>query len=170
MQFPICGRQSNRKIPISYGFLRTTMPTEFHRIMVLTLAGISNTFAFIDDILVVTNGTEEEHMLKVKEVLTRLNEANNSLKLQKCTFAAKSIELVGYKLTQEGAAPINSKVQGISGRRRPQNLKQSRSFPGASFRTLLMKNNEWYWTTEQGNASNKINNKKTTMLNHFNRK
>ena len=42
----------------------TTMPTEFQRIMDLTLTGISNTFAFIDEILIVTHGTEEEHIKK----------------------------------------------------------------------------------------------------------
>ena len=70
-------------------------------------------------------------MLKVKEVLTRLVEANISLKQEKYTFAAKSIEWVGNKLTQEGVAPINSKVKGISERLRPKNLKQLRSFLGA---------------------------------------
>ena len=63
-------------------------------------------------------------MQKVKEVLERLDEANFSLKLEKCTFAAKGIEWVGYKLTQEGVEPINGKVQGISERLRPKNLKQ----------------------------------------------
>ena len=32
------------------------MPTEFQRMMDATLAGIANTFAFIDDILIVTRG------------------------------------------------------------------------------------------------------------------
>ena len=73
----------------------TTMPTEFQRIMDLTLAGITNTFAFIDDILIVTHGTEDQHIEKVKEVLKRLDEANVCLKLDKCTFAAEDIEWVG---------------------------------------------------------------------------
>ena len=45
------------------------MPTEFQRVMDLTLAGITNTFAFIDDISIVTHGTEGEHIKKGKEVL-----------------------------------------------------------------------------------------------------
>ena len=69
--------------------------------------GISNRFAFIDDSLIVPHGTEEEHMTKIKEVPKRLHEANISLKLGKCTFAANSIEWVGYKLTPEGVEPIN---------------------------------------------------------------
>ena len=42
----------------------TTIPTGFQGIMDLSLACITNTFAFNDDILVVTHGAEEEHMLK----------------------------------------------------------------------------------------------------------
>ena len=42
------------------------MSTELQRIADLTQAGISNTFAFIDHILIVTHGTEEEHMTKLK--------------------------------------------------------------------------------------------------------
>ena len=49
------------------------MPTEFQRVIDLTLAGITNTFAFIDDILIETHSTEEERMQKVKEVLKRLD-------------------------------------------------------------------------------------------------
>ena len=99
--------------------------------MDLTLTGISNTFAFIDDILIVTHGTEEEHIKKVIEVLRRLDEANVNLKLDKCNFAADNIEWVGYKLSQQGVAPVNSKVQGISDRLKPTNLKQLRSYLGA---------------------------------------
>ena len=40
----------------------TTMPPEFQRIRDLTLAGITNTFAFIDNILFVTHGTEDEQI------------------------------------------------------------------------------------------------------------
>ena len=130
--FQIIGGKATRIYRFVTGFYGlTTMPTEFQRIMDLTLAGITNTFAFIDDILIVTHGTEEEHITKVKEVLKRLDNANINLRLDKCTFAAMNIEWVGYNLSQQGVAPINNKVQGISERLRPTNLKQLRSFLGA---------------------------------------
>ena len=93
----------------------TAMPTEFQqiRIMDLALAGITNTFAFTDDILIVTNGRAEEHITEVKEVLKRLNEANISLKLENCAFPAESIERVGYELSHQGIAPIKSKVHDL---------------------------------------------------------
>ena len=161
------------------------MPTEFQRIRDLTLTGISNTFAFIDDILIVTHGTEEEHIKKVIEVLRRLDKANVNLKLDKCTFAADNIEWVGYKLSQQGVSPVNSKVQGISDRLKPTNLKQLRSYLGATnltnsfptwqhfvfFRTLLKKDTNWEWKNEQEKAFEQVNNeiKKVTELNQFKR-
>ena len=153
--------------------------------MDLTLTGISNTFAFIDDILIVTHGTEEEHIKKVIEVLRRLDEANVNLRLDKCTFAADNIEWVGYKLSQQGVSPVNSKVQGISDRLKPTNLKQLRSYLGAvnqfnkfipnlaticfPFRTVLKKDTNWEWKKEQEKAFEQVNNeiKKSNRIKQF---
>ena len=164
----------------------TTMPTDFQRIMDLTVAGITNKFAFIDDILIVTHGTENEHIEQVKEVMKRLDGANINLRLDKCTFPAKSFEWVGYKLSQQGVAPINSKVQGISERLRPTNLKHLQSFLGAvnqfnkffpdlaklclPFRNLLKKD-DWNCGEEQERAFTTVNEaiKEATTLNHFKR-
>ena len=123
----------------------------------------------------------------VKEVLNRLDEPNLKLTLDKCTFAVKSIEWIGYKLSQQGVAPINSKVQGISERLRPTNLKQLLSFLGAvnqfnkfipdvvklcfPFRNLLKKDNNWNWGEEQERVFKTVNEamKEATTLNHFQR-
>ena len=119
--------------------------------------------------------------------MKRLDEANVSLKLDKCTFAAEDIEWVGYKLSQQGVTPINNKVQGISERLKATTLKQIRSFLSAvnqfnefipnlaqlcfPFASLLKKDNEGNWNEEQEKAFKQVNeeNKKTTMLNHFKR-
>ena len=107
------------------------------------------------------------------------------LKLEKCNFAAESIEWVEYRLSQSGVEPINSKVQGISERLRPKNLKQLRSYLGAvnqlnkfipvlakicfPFRTLLKRDNEWNWTQEHEEAFKRVNAeiKKITKTKHF---
>ena len=110
-----------------------------------------------------------------------------NVKLDKCTFAADNVEWVGYKLSQHGVAPVNTKVQGISGRLKPTNLKQLRSYLGAvnqfnkffpnlaticfPFRTLLKKDTNLEWKNEQEKAFEQVNNeiKKGTELNHFKR-
>ena len=107
------------------------MPTEFQKLMDLTLANINSVFVYIDDILIVTKGTKQQHMNKVREVLTILDDANLQLKAEKCVVAQENVEWLGYKLTRTGISPVNAKSQGISERLRPTNLKQLRSFLGA---------------------------------------
>ena len=57
--FQIVGGEATGIYTFITGFYGlTTIPTEFQRIIDLTLAGITNTVVFIDDILIVTHGTE----------------------------------------------------------------------------------------------------------------
>ena len=127
--------------------------------MDLTLANINSVFVYIDDILIVTKGTKQEHVNKVREIMKVLDDANLQLKAGKCIIAQESIEWLGYKLTRTGISPVNTKSQGISERLRPTNLKQLRSFLGAvnqfnkfipnlalisnPFRSILKKDAEW---------------------------
>ena len=85
------------------------MPTEFQKFMDLTLANINSVFVYIDDILIVTKETKQDHINKVEEVLKILDDANLQLKAEKCTIAQESIERLGYKLTRTGISPINTK-------------------------------------------------------------
>ena len=109
----------------------TVMPTEFQKIMDLTLVNVNSVFVYIDDILIVTKGTKQQHVNKVTEVMRILDDANLQLKAGKCIIAQDSIEWLGFKLTRTGISPINTKSQGISEKLPPTNLKQLRSFLGA---------------------------------------
>ena len=155
--------------------------------MDLTLANINSVFVYIDDILIVTKGTKQEHVNKVKEIMKVLDDANLQLKAGKCIIAQESIEWLGYKLTRTGISPVNTKSQGINERLRPTNLKQLRSFLGAvnkfnkfipnlalishPFRSILKKDAEWEWNEKHENAFIKINEeiKNVVELTHFKR-
>ena len=52
------------------------MPTEFRKLMDLTLANINSEFVYIDNFSIVTTGTKQEHVNKVREVWRILDEAN----------------------------------------------------------------------------------------------
>ena len=97
----------------------------------MLLAKFREVFVFIDDILIVTKGNKAEHLNKVREILKVLDEAELQLKAGKCKIAKQEIEWLGFKLTSSGISPINSKVQGITEKLRPTNLKELRSFLGA---------------------------------------
>ena len=163
------------------------MPTEFQKLMDLTLASINSVFVYIDDILIVTKGTKQQHMNKVREVLKILDNAKLQLKAEKCVVAQESIEWLGYKLTRTGISPVNAKSQGISERLRPTNLKQLRSFLGAvnqfnkfipnlaaisfPFRSILKRDADWTWNSDHETAFKRINEeiKKVVELSHFKR-
>ena len=107
------------------------MPTEFQKKMDLTLVNIDCTFVYIDNILIVTKGNKDLHMQKVREVMQILDKANLQPKVDNCNKACKKIEWLGYELTRSGISPVNGKVQGISEKLRPTNLKELRSLLGA---------------------------------------
>ena len=50
---------------------------------------------YIDDLLIISNGTFEDHLKKLEEVLKRLKDANLRCNAPKCSFALKEIEYLG---------------------------------------------------------------------------
>ena len=49
------------------------MPAEFQKAIDLTLNNERDKFAFLDDILIISHGTKEDHMNKVKRILDKLD-------------------------------------------------------------------------------------------------
>ena len=70
-----------------------------------------NKFAVIDDILIVTKGKKEEHMVTVEETIKAMDEAGRLLKIEKCNIAKPDTEWLGYKLSKGGIQPVEGKVQ-----------------------------------------------------------
>ena len=146
-----------------YG-LTTKLP-DFQKIVDNILHKTRNTFLFIDDILVVTKGNKEEHLGIVEETIKTLNEAGIRLKPEKCKLAENKLDWLGYIMSAEGTKPIEEKVQAITDRLRPKNLRVLRSFMGvinqlnkvipnlanicAPLRPLVKHDKEWKWEDEQ---------------------
>ena len=127
--FQIIGGKATGTYRFITGFYGLTiMPTEFQEAMDQELGNLPNTYVFLDDILIVTRGSQEKHFEIVKQVLKKLDNANIRLK---CKFAAEEIEWLEYKLSQTGIKPINSKVQAITEKLTPKSLKELRSYLGA---------------------------------------
>ena len=124
-------RRINRHVSVCNWLLWKVIPTEFQKVMDNLLARFREVFVFIDDILIVTKGTKSEHLTKVREILNVLDSANLQIKADKCKIAQNQIEWLGFKLTSSVVTPVNTKVQGITDRLRPTNLKELRSFLGA---------------------------------------
>ena len=98
------GTGTYRFITGFYGL--TDMPPEFQKIMDYTLVGLQNTHCFLDDIIVVSRGSKEEHLKLVYKCLKKLDEDNLRINLPKCHFAKTEIEWLGHKFIQSGIAPL----------------------------------------------------------------
>jgi hypothetical protein len=86
--------------------------------------------AYIDDLLVITRGTLEDHLEKLGEVLRRLREAGLKVNAAKSFFCTHEIEYLGYILTRGGIKPQQKKVQAILALNPPNNVKELRHFLG----------------------------------------
>ena len=97
----------------------------------LTLTICNNTNAYLDDILIVTKGTLETHRQKLQTVLRKRNEINLAISLDKCKFACKQVEWLGYTINSEGTKPLIKKTEAIEKLSPPNTFKQLKSFMGS---------------------------------------
>ena len=93
-----------------------------------------NIFIYMDDILIATDGTWEDHHKEVKQVLQTLQDHNLYLKLDKCQFHKTEIEFLGM-VVEGGQVKMDPvKVEGITNWPTPTSVKEVRAILG--FRNL----------------------------------
>ena len=83
---------------------------------------------YLDDLLVISNKSFEDHLEKLKVVLTRLSNAGLKVKAKKCMFCTNEIEYLRYILTRNEIIPQKNKVQAILALQLPKGVKQLRAF------------------------------------------
>ncbi|XP_020297567.1 uncharacterized protein K02A2.6-like [Pseudomyrmex gracilis] len=108
----------------------TVAPGEFQAIMDSLISGLSNTFAYIDD-LVVGGETVLEHNRNLTRLLERIQEYGFRLRLEKCNFFINKITYLGYVIDGQGLHPDPKKISAIIDMPAPRNLTALRSFLGA---------------------------------------
>ena len=107
------------------------MPAEFQKAMDRTINHAKNTFCFLDDILIVSKGSEIEHANLVEAVLKKLDAENLALKLSKCEFFKQEVNWLGHHLSEAGVKPKITKTEAVVNLNPPKSLKQLRSFLGS---------------------------------------
>ena len=118
-----------------YEYLRLPMglcnsPDIFQERMGELFAGLDFARAYIDDLLVLSTGNFEDHLDKLEQVLSRLQEAGLKVNASKSFFGKEELEYLGYWITQEGIKPLSKKVEAISNLAPPKTRKQLRGFIG----------------------------------------
>ena len=82
----------------------------FQRELSMLFQDMPYVLVYIDDILVITKGSYEQHLIAVKNVLKILQEAGMQLNIDKSYFAKTEVEYLGYIINREGVKPQPSKV------------------------------------------------------------
>ena len=145
----------------------TNAPATFQRYINWTLREFLDDFcsAYIDDILIFTNGSRKDHREKVGKVLQRLAESGLQLDIGKCEFETKSTKYLGYIIdVGNGVRMDPEKTAAIRNWKAPTTVKGVRSFLGFAnyyrifirdystiaipLTDLTKKGKEFQWSTE----------------------
>ncbi|CAF3487193.1 unnamed protein product, partial [Rotaria socialis] len=138
-------------------------PAIFQRIIDQVIAGISNSIAYLDDILI-TGKNEEEHLQTLEMVLKRLSEFGFTYNPEKCLFFQDEVSYLGFIIDKNGKRPDPSRVEAIIHMPAPKNVKEIEAFIGKinyygkfisnfshkckPLNELRKKNTRWVWTKE----------------------
>jgi RNase H-like domain found in reverse transcriptase/Reverse transcriptase (RNA-dependent DNA polymerase) len=145
-------------------------PDIFQEKMSTLMQDLEYVRAYIDDLLIITHGSFEEHIDKLKVVLGQLRDAGLKVNAKKSFFACEELEYLGYWITRKGIQPTLSKVKDIGTIDTPQTKKQLRRFIGmvnyyrdmwgkrseilAPLAALTSKTAKWKWEAEHQKAFN----------------
>ncbi|KJZ76224.1 hypothetical protein HIM_04306 [Hirsutella minnesotensis 3608] len=153
----------------------TGAPATFQRYINSHLHDLLDEFcsAYMDDVIIYSDGDYLDHMTKVRTVMERLRNAGLKLDLEKCAFAVKEVKYLGFIIKAgEGVTVDPEKIEAIRDWEAPTTVTGVRSFLGfANFyrefienfaavseplNNLTKKMSEWDWDASAQNAFNKL--------------
>ena len=79
-------------------------PATFQQIINHTIAGLEGCAVYLDDVVVYSQ-TFDDHMLRLRNLLNRLKEANLTVNLMKNEFCHAKITSLGHAIGQSQVAP-----------------------------------------------------------------
>ena len=103
-------------------------PNIFQAKMSELLATLEFIRTYIGDLLCITKGSLDDHLAKLRRVLTRLQDAGLKVNAHKSFFCAVETEYLGYVLFRDGIKPQQKKVQAILTLSLPQTLNGTVGF------------------------------------------
>lgn len=86
-------------------------PSIYQRYMDKNLLGLDNCLAYIDDIIIYSKETENDHLNLVKQVLTRCKEKGLIISKKKSKIGQKNIEYLGLKISEGGHLDLTSNLE-----------------------------------------------------------
>lgn len=105
-------------------------PDVFQNVMSKLVQDMEYVKTYLDDLLILTNSSFKDHLLKLEMVLARLSTAGMRVNISKSKFFAEQIEYLGYWITRQGIQPMRNKVEAILNIKAPKTRKELRQFIG----------------------------------------
>jgi hypothetical protein len=112
-------------------------PDDFQNVMSKLVQDMEYVKTHVDDLLILTNSSFKDYLLKLEMVLARLSTAGMRVKISKSKFFAEHIEYLGYWITRQGIQPIRNKVEAILNIKAPKTRKEDRTTPLYWYSQLL---------------------------------
>ncbi|KAI0993816.1 hypothetical protein K3495_g14368, partial [Podosphaera aphanis] len=150
-------------------------PVTFQRYINAVLQDILDEYcsAYMDDVIIYSDGDLSDHYKKVEEVIRRLEESGLRLDINKCTFATSEVKYLGFVIKAgEGVTVDPAKIEAIKNWEEPTTVSETRSFLGfANFYrefipkfsaiaqpliSLTSKQTRWSWDTKEKDAFEKL--------------
>ncbi len=91
------GKYSYKRLPMGFGGSADIFQAQMMDLM----ASLEYVRAYIDDLLIITKGTLDDQIEKIKIVIARLRDAGLKVNPAKLFFCTHEIEYLGYILTRE---------------------------------------------------------------------
>ena len=105
-------------------------PDIFQEKMNELLNGLEYWRTYIDDQLIISNTSFEDHINKLVKVLSKLDQKGFKVNAEKSFFARNKLEYLGFRISRQGIMPLPNKVEAIKKNVVPTTKKQVRSFIG----------------------------------------
>ena len=86
--------------------------------------------AYLDNILIYTKGTLEEHKEQVRKVLIKLEARKLTLKLKKCAWHKTEVKFLGHIMSRTGITMDLGKIKDVQNWPTPTNKWEVQSFLG----------------------------------------
>lgn len=101
----------------------------FQRFVDEMMRGLDFVYCYLDDFLVYSRN-EEEHENHLRQVFTRLRDYGMVINVSKCIFGAPEVTFLGYRISESGTKPLDTKVQAIRDFPPPKDVRSLRRFLG----------------------------------------
>ena len=105
-------------------------PGIFQNLMDQILAGVDYAMAYLDDLIIFSSDSYEEHLTYLEEIMHSLETTGLKVKQSKCHWFVEEVQYLGHMISGGGIAPLPDKVTAMQDMTRPTTVTGVKSVLG----------------------------------------